>query len=166
MPATAASRLASSNTMTGALPPSSSDSFLMLGAHCAIRMRPTSVEPVKLSLRTTGLSHSTLPTCAASPVTTCNTPAGMPASCASLASANAVSGVCSAGLTMMVQPAASAGATLRVIIAAGKFHGVMAAHTPIGCFTTTKRCEACGACNTAPSTRLASSANQVMNDAA
>ena len=32
-----------------------------------------------------------------------------------------------------VQPAASAGPTLRVIIAAGKFHGVIAATTPTGC---------------------------------
>ena len=31
-----------------------------------------------------------------------------------------------------MQPAASAGAILRVIIAAGKFQGVIAAHTPIG----------------------------------
>ena len=38
-----------------------------------------------------------------------------------------------------MQPAASAGATLRVIIALGKFHGVIAAHTPIGCLITTSR---------------------------
>ncbi len=55
-PSTALSRSASSKTMKGALPPSSSASFLMVGAHCAIRMRPTSVEPVKLRWRTTGLS--------------------------------------------------------------------------------------------------------------
>jgi hypothetical protein len=39
----------------------------------------------------------------------------------------------------IVQPAAKAGPTLRVIIAAGKFHGVIAAVTPIGCFSTTMR---------------------------
>ena len=32
----------------------------------------------------------------------------------------------------MVQPAASAGATLRGIMDMGKFHGVMAAATPTG----------------------------------
>ena len=37
------------------------------------------------------------------------------------------------------EPAASAGAALRVIIAAGKFHGVMAATTPIGSLLTTMR---------------------------
>ena len=36
-----------------------------------------------------------------------------------------VSGVSSAGLTMIVQPAASAGPILRVPIASGKFHGVI-----------------------------------------
>ena len=36
----------------------------------------------------------------------------------------------------MVQPAASAGPDLRVIIAAGKFHGVIAPTTPTGSLTT------------------------------
>ncbi len=43
------------------------------------------------------------------------------------------------GLMTIVQPAASAGATLRVIIADGKFQGVIAAQTPIGCLSTTMR---------------------------
>src|SRR5688572_32253258 len=48
-----------------------------------------------------------------------------PASSSSLANASVVSGVSSAGLITTVQPAASAGAILRVAIARGKFHGVM-----------------------------------------
>ena len=47
-----------------------------------------------------------------SPVTMLKTPAGMPASSASAASASAESGVCSAGLSTNVQPAASAGADI------------------------------------------------------
>ncbi|MNC42391.1 hypothetical protein D3C75_912060 [compost metagenome] len=139
MPFTANSRSASSKTITGALPPNSSDSFLMVGAHCAINKRPVSVEPVKLSLRTVALRHSSPPISLASPVITCNNPCGKPASSASFASASAVSGVCSAGFMIIAQPAASAGATLRVIIAAGKFHGVIAAQTPTGCLETIKR---------------------------
>ena len=139
MPLTARSISASSKMITGAFPPSSSDSFLIVGAHCAINKRPVSVEPVKLSLRTVALRHSSPPISFASPVMTCNNPAGRPAVSASFASASAVNGVCSAGLTIIAQPAASAGATLRVIIAAGKFHGVMAAQTPIGCLETIKR---------------------------
>jgi acyl-CoA reductase-like NAD-dependent aldehyde dehydrogenase len=54
-------------------------------------------------------------------------------------SASAVSGVSGAGLATTVQPTAKAGATLRVIMAAGKFHGVIAATTPIGCLITTMR---------------------------
>src|SRR5512138_2192396 len=141
-PSTAESTSASSNTMNGALPPSSSDSSLIVGAHCCIRMRPTSVEPVNDRWRTTSDAHSTLPTsidCCASAVTTLSTPGGMPARCASSAHASADNGVASAGLITTGQPAASAGATLRVIIAIGKFHGVIAAQTPTGCLITSVR---------------------------
>ena len=46
--------------------------------------------------------------------------------------ANAEYGVCVAGLHTKVQPEASAGPALRVIMAEGKFHGVIAATTPTG----------------------------------
>ncbi len=158
----AASMSASSNTMKGAWPPSSSASFLIVGALCAISRRPTGVEPVNDRCRTTGLAHSTLPISterSLSAVNTLITPSGMPARCASSASASADSGVCSAGLITMVQPAANAGAILRVIIAIGKFHGVIAAQTPIGCFSVISRRSAVGDASTSPFTRLASSAN-------
>ncbi len=161
-PSTAESMSASSNTMKGALPPSSSDIFLTVGALCAIRMRPTSVEPVKLRWRTTSLAQITLPTAielSLSAVIMLSTPGGMPARMASSAAASAVSGVSSAGLIRTVQPAASAGATLRVIMASGKFHGVMAAHTPIGCFSTSRRRLLSNCGRVSPLTRLASSAN-------
>ena len=44
-----------------------------------------------------------------------------------------------AGLTTTGQPTARAGAHLRVIMALGKFHGVIAATTPIGSLATTRR---------------------------
>ena len=112
---------------------------MTVGAHWRIRMRPTSVEPVKDRWRTTSLLHSTVPMAtdwSASAVSTFSTPEGMPARCASSATARADSGVASAGLMTTVQPAASAGATLRVIIAIGKFQGVIAAQTPTGCLIT------------------------------
>ncbi|MCY1176048.1 hypothetical protein D9M73_163090 [compost metagenome] len=138
-PSTALSRSASSNTMNGALPPSSRETFLMSLAHSAISWRPISVEPVKDSLRTRELPVSSPPTSPALPVTTLSTPAGMPARWASSTRARAEYGVCEAGLRTMVQPAARAGPALRVIIAAGKFHGVIAAVTPIGCLITIRR---------------------------
>ena len=83
----------------------------------------------------------------------------MPAWRLSSAKAKADKGVCSAGLITIVQPAAKAGAILRVIIAIGKFHGVMAAHTPIGCLSTSMRLSLQVLAGMLPATRLASSAN-------
>src|SRR5207248_3347532 len=142
VPATAASRSASSKTMNGALPPSSSEIFFSCFEHCSINSFPTSVEPVKPTLRTSGFDVSSPPitgASASSPVTMLKTPGGSPAASPTRATASAVSGVCSAGLSTIVLPAASAGAALRAGIAAGKFQGVIPALTPIGCFSTTTR---------------------------
>ncbi len=108
-------------------------------AHCAASSFPTAVEPVNVSARTSGCEVNTAPTSCAGPCTTLKTPAGIPARSASSASASAESGVSLAGLSTIVQPAASAGPALRRIIADGKFHGVIAAQTPIGCLITTVR---------------------------
>src|SRR5919202_5028592 len=123
-PCTAASRSASSKTMKGALPPSSMEVFLIVGAHCASRIRPTSVLPVKVSLRTSGLPVSSLPVSPEGPVMTLHTPGGMPARSASTAIAGALNGVWLAGRITPVQPAAQPAPVLRVIIAAGEFQGV------------------------------------------
>ena len=96
---------------------------------------------------------------AASPVTMEKTPAGTPASSASAAIARAVRGVCSAGFSTIVQPTARAGADLRVGIAAGKFHGVMPAVTPIASRNTTIRLSGNDCGMTRPSSRFASSPN-------
>lgn len=94
----ASSRLASSKTMNGALPPNSSDIFLIVPAHCSIRILPTRIEPVKVIFRTFWLEHSSLPTPDASVEgITLNTPAGIPARSPSTAIANADKGVNSAG---------------------------------------------------------------------
>ncbi len=139
-PSTAWSRSASSKTMNGALPPSSSETFFTVVAHCAISCLPTAVEPVKENFRTSGFWVSSRPTSLARVVvTTLNTPLGRPARSASSARASAESGVSSAGLITKAQPAAMAGAALRVIMALGKFHGVMAVTTPIGCFSVRMR---------------------------
>jgi hypothetical protein len=149
-PSIAASMSASSKTMKGALPPSSSDTFLTVPAHCSMRSLPTSVDPVKLSLRTPGLAVSSRPTSPDGPVTTFKTPFGMPARSASTANASAERGVDEAGRITTGQPAASAGAHFRVIIAAGKFHGVIDATTPMGCLMTTMRWPGSGSSMTSP----------------
>jgi hypothetical protein len=90
-----------------------------------------------------------------------NAPGGSPASSQIRASASAESGVALAGFKTTVQPAASAGAIFRVTMVAGKFQGVMAPTTPIGCFITHNRFSATGGETISPCTRRASSANQL-----
>src|ERR1700681_2389802 len=141
-PLAACSISASSNTMNGALPPNSIEVFFTVAAHCSISNLPISVEPVKVSLRTVGFEVISPPISVELPVTQEKTPCGTPARSASSHSARAEYGVALAGFKTMVQPAAKAGPHLRVIIAAGKFHGVIAAHTPIGSLVTMMRLSA------------------------
>ena len=94
-------------------------------------MRPTSVEPVKAILSTSGWSTSAAPV-APSPVTMLTTPGGRPTSWQSSAKASAVSDVYSAGFSTTVLPAASAGAIFQASISSGKFHGMIWPTTPTG----------------------------------
>ncbi len=147
---TAVSRSASSKTMKGALPPSSIDVRFMVCAQSATSFLPTSVEPVKVSLRTIGFEVSSSPMAPVCPATMLITPGGMPARPASSPIANADSGVAVAGLHTVVHPAASAAPTLRASMALGKFHGVMHATTPTGCLMTTIRRSVAGGGMTSP----------------
>ena len=97
---------------------------------------------------------------------TLHTPGGRPASSRICAIASMHSGVCFAGLTTLVQPAAIAGPTLRVPIASGKFHGVMKRHGPSGCSIVRTRLRPFSATWKRPLMRTASSAYQRKYDAA
>ena len=130
-PSTAASRSASAQITKGDLPPSSSVSPLPDPAVARRIARPTSVEPVKATLSTPSWATSAAPVSPA-PKTMLTTPAGTPASVQSSAKASAVSGVCSAGFSTTVLPAASAGAIFHASIKSGKFHGITCAQTPQG----------------------------------
>ena len=101
---------------------------------------PVFVEPVNATLSTPGWRTSARPIAGPLPVTTLNTPSGMPASVTSLASSSAVTGVWSDGLTTIVQPVARAGASFHVSNSSGEFHGTTAATTPTGtrCVKVTK----------------------------
>lgn len=74
-----------------------------------------------------------------SAVTMFTTPLGIPARTASAKRALAVNGVFPGLFVTTVQPAVNAGPILRVIIAAGKFHGVINPHTPTGSLTVKTR---------------------------
>ncbi len=117
--------------MFGDLPPSSSVTRLSALPAFAPISRPTAVEPVNAILSTSGWSTSAAPV-APSPVSTLSTPGGKPTSSASSPRRSALSGVCSAGFSTIVQPAASAGPSFQAAISSGKFHGMICAHTPTG----------------------------------
>ena len=122
---------------------------------------PTSVDPVKPILRMSGCVSRCSPTrLARLVVSTLSAPGGNPASSAIFAIPSAVSGVAEAGLRTTVQPAARAGAILRVTIVAGKFHGVTAATGPTGWRNTQYRFPGWGEGIHSPVIRRASSANQ------
>ena len=98
-------------------------------------------------------------------VITLRTPAGTPHSASSSARASIDNGVCVAGLTTIVQPAASAGPILRVPMASGKFHGVIISVGPTGCFIVSSRVAPFGAVDQRPLMRTASSENHRKNSA-
>lgn len=65
------------------------------------------------------------------PCTTLSTPGGSRSPISS-SSTQMPSGVCSAGLSTMQLPAASAGASFHAAISSGKFHGMICPTTPSG----------------------------------
>lgn len=124
-------------TTAGFLPPHSSTTRLRLDSAAYLRnRRPVAVEPVKLTIATSGWRPSGSPASRPPPGTTLNTPAGIPAWLASSATRRAVRLVSGAGLTTTEQSAASAGPIFQASISSGKFHGSTRPTTPIGSRTT------------------------------
>src|SRR5918993_812328 len=130
--AAAFSRSASAKMTLADLPPSSSVTRFMVPAAPDMMPLPTSVEPVKATLATSGCSTSRFPTLLPGPTTTLTTPSGIPASRAMRSNARALSGVSSAGLRTSVLPAARAGAIFQLAMVSGKFQGTMRPTTPSG----------------------------------
>ncbi len=163
-PSTAASRSASSKTKNGALPPSSIEVLSTCFADCSSSRTPTAVEPVKvifLSLESEMIGA--LVAAEVLVVITFRTPAGSPASSKTEVRSKVVSGVSSAGLITMVQPAAIAGPIFLVAIANGKFQGVIAKAGPTGRWVTSILPVPSGDEPYLPEIRTASSENQRRN---
>src|SRR2546423_10748663 len=135
-PSSARSKSASSNTIAGACPPSSRDSFVTFRAAPTINFFPTSVDPVNVIFRQIGLLKNSSPIIDADPTTTANTPFGSFAASQHSANARLHSGVWLAGFKIVGHPAASAGATFRTLSTSGKFHGEIAPTTPTGVLIT------------------------------
>ena len=120
-------------TMCGVLPPHSRLTRFMLDSAEYLRKNlPTSAEPVKATQSTSSCRPSAWPAVSPKPGRTLRTPSGTPASAASSATRTAVSGDCSAGLTISELPVASAGPIFQAAISSGKFQGTTAATTPMG----------------------------------
>ena len=138
-PSTALSKKSSSSSMTsakkifGLLPPSSRVTGMMFSlAYCMIR-RPVVVSPVKATLLIRGLEASGLPASTPKPLTTLRTPFGKISAIPIVSSINRIeAGVCSAGLSTIQLPAASAGASFHTAMRIGKFHGIIWPTTPSG----------------------------------
>jgi hypothetical protein len=155
------------STISGAFPPSSIEALTTLSAQACSRSRPTSVDPVNESFRTSGRSiifATSGPV--GTGVTRFTTPFGTPTRRSTSTTYAAVNGVSLAGLRIVVHPAASAGASFLVAMAAGKFHGVISSETPIGCRSTMMRLSPAGERRYSPGIRTASSANQRKNSLA
>ena len=135
-PPTAFCRSASSRMTLGDLPPSSWLTRLTVVAARWATSMPARVEPVKEIMSMPGWPLIAAPTSWPRPLTRLKTPAGTPASCSTSAKISADEGVNSEGLRIMVQPAASAGATLQVIWFSGQFQGVIMPTTPIASRTS------------------------------
>ncbi len=114
------------------MPPSSSDTRVMLSDEDRSIRAPVAVSPVKLIFATLGSPMSCSPTVRPGPGTTLTAPGGTPASTSTSASINAVTGVSDAGLMITGLPQARAGATFQVVMSNGKFQGTTMAHTPTG----------------------------------
>src|SRR5215213_3295254 len=119
--------------MFGFFPPSSSDSFLNIGAAIRAISSPVFVPPVKEIAFTSRWATMADPTFGPRPWTIFKTPAGRPASIQSLESRKAVIGVISLGFATTVQPDAIAGAIFQVKRYSGRFHGLIHPTTPSGC---------------------------------
>ena len=109
----------------------------------AASIRPTAEEPVKLMLRTWGLSKKASATAAASPgacVTTLMLPGGKPASSMiSATSSPAESGASSDGLSTTVLPNTMGSSTVRHARVKAPFQGEKPATTPSGLRTASAR---------------------------
>ena len=131
---------ASSKTINGAFPPNSIEHFIICSDACLSRILPTSVEPVKVSFLIIGFSQNSFPISDDREDGIIDKiPFGRPALSARTPIASADNGVSAAGLATKAHPAASAGPAFLVIIAFGKFQGVIDAATPTGCFKTVIR---------------------------
>src|ERR1700730_2679593 len=111
-----ASKTASAKKMLGDLPPSSRVTRLTVSAACLTMTFPTAALTVNAILLTSGGGTTGARQISPNPLIMLTTPGGRPTPASQFAISNAVMGVCSAGFSTHVQPAASAGASFQAAI--------------------------------------------------
>jgi hypothetical protein len=155
----ATSRWASSNTIIGALPPSSSPSRFRFGAAATEITFPVLVLPVKLMTGTCAdLTRASALSCP--PIRTLTTRPASPGVWEMISAIRAlVCAVATGRLTIVAAPAANAGARERSTSATGEFHGAMIPATPAAWCTTTVSAP-CSTCTARPVSMSASAASK------
>ena len=123
-------RSASSSTMNGSLPPSSSTVFFKCRPACCATWLPARSLPVSVTARTRA-SAMTLPTASFSRNTARNNPSGKPASRKTPSISSAQRDTLGACFKSPAFPATSAGAAKRNTCQNGKFHGMIASTGPM-----------------------------------
>ena len=131
-PFTALSMSASSNTMNGDLPPSSSETSAKFSRELVSTARAAPGPPVKEMRATKGCEVSTRPHGSPKPETMLTTPGGKPAASISSPNSSIAAEACSDALSTTVLPAAKAGPSLTATKNSCEFHGTIAATTPKG----------------------------------
>ena len=131
-PFTALSKSASSKTINGDLPPSSSEISAKFSAVFLITCAADAGPPVKDTRATDGCDVRVLPQGSPYPVMILTTPSGMPACWINLPNSSIGAAPCSDAFSTMALPAANAGPILTALKNNCEFHGTMAATTPIG----------------------------------
>src|SRR6476646_4056812 len=126
------SQLQSSKIRLGFFPPSSSESFLNLGAATEAMRAPARVLPVNEIAFICGLLIIASPVFFPVPCKMLSTPGGNPAWLQIFPNKKAVTGLNSEGFAITQFPAASAGAIFHVNRYNGRFHGEMHATIPNG----------------------------------
>ena len=127
----ASSKAASSSTIAGSLPPSSSVTRVRLAAAICMMALPPPTLPVKHTCFTRGSPITTGPITASAPVTTLRTPGGSARAMWRNVRTTDI-GVVGGGLTTTVLPAMRAYGRLAPRIARGQLNGKMIVTTPTG----------------------------------
>ena len=133
---TAFAKSTSSKIILADFPPNSCVTLFTVSAEFLATETPALVDPVKDIISIPRCLLILTPNSLPFPLIKLKIPSGSLASSIISAKMIALNGASSLGLSIIVHPAANAGATLQAIWLSGQFHGVIKPQTPTGSFCT------------------------------